>query len=471
LLRIYHIDHQSLWYDEALSLTLSQPPLGQITDKLVQDLHINTYPPLYFYTLYAWFKLFGFGVFQARLLSAVYGTLAIVMIYFLARYLFGHQVALFSALLLAVSQLGVMYSQEARPYAQLLFFFLCSTYTFIIALQKQHALLWWSFIFLATLMLYTHYYGVFIVGALLLYAILYRKHYTLPTSWWIGGMVLALVLLLPWLASGIIREALHNSKALSHEQPEWFAVHWSTFFRTINQFNNSKGLGLLNSSPLWMFLSGCLLFTVPAIHALKPLIRRAGSGIVKLIDQENLVFVGILWLIPMLLVIGLGALNIQYAVRYVAFCTAPYYILVALGITRLNSSILRQGLIVIILIYSLYALHANYFIPYKENYRDALADLADKYEQEDCCIFLPFKEVPPQWSIYHGSHPGLRVTSIDSIVSGRAKCERVWLITYRRISWAISQSEEGKRELATTHSKIAERQYFWVDLGLYMPQR
>ena len=468
LLRIYHIDHQSIWYDEAFSLTVSRLSLSEITNKLIQDF---VHPPLHYFALHAWFELFGFGTLQARLMSAAFSTFAVVMIYLLTTYLFGHRAALFSALLLAVSQLGVMYSQEARPYAQLLFFVLCSAYTFIIALRKKHALLWWSFVFLATLMIYTHYYGVFVMGSLFLYAILYRKHYTLPTFWLIGGIILPLVLLLPWLASGIIREALHSSKALPHEQPEWFAVHWSTFFRTINQFNNSKGFGLLNPSPLWMFLSGCLLFTVPAIHALKPLIRRSGSGLVKRIDQENLLFVGILWLVPMLLVIGLGALNIQYDVRYVAFCTAPYYILVALGILRLNSSILRQGLIVVILVYSLYSLHANYFIPYKENYRDALAYLADKYKQEDCCIFLPFKEVPLQWSIYHGSHPGLSVTSIDSIVSSRAKCERVWLITYRRVSRAVSQGEEGKRVLATTHSKIEERHYFWVDLGLYIPKR
>ena len=37
LLRMFHIDHQSLWSDEAFSVTVSQLPLLQLTDKLVQD--------------------------------------------------------------------------------------------------------------------------------------------------------------------------------------------------------------------------------------------------------------------------------------------------------------------------------------------------------------------------------------------------------------------------------------------------
>jgi hypothetical protein len=202
-----------------------------------------------------------------------------------------------------------------------------------------------------------------------------------------------------------------------------------------------------------------------------PLMRKPRSGLVERVERENLLLVGMLCFVPMLVIIGLGTFNIQFDVRYVAFCTAPYYILVALGISKLNPSVLRYGLITVVLIYSFYCLRANYFIPYKENYRDALAYLAHKYKQEDCSIFLPFQKVPLQWSIYHDSPPELSVTTLDSVTSGRAECQRVWLITYRRVGGAVRQSEEGKRVLATTHSKVEERHYFWVDLGLYIPKR
>lgn len=466
-LRIYRIDHQSLWGDEAFSLTVSRLPLGDMTSKLVQDF---VHPPLHYYMLHGWFELFGFGAFQARLLSAVLGTLAVVMIYLLARYLFDRRTALLSALLLAVSQLGVMYSQEARPYAQLLFLVLFSSYLFIIALWENRALPWWGFVCSAVLMVYTHYLGILVVASLLLYAILYRKRYTLPGSWLIGGTLLALALYVPWMTSGIVAQALHSPKTLSTRKPPWFAVHWWTFFDTIDRFNNDRVVGLLAPPPWWTFLAGGLLFTAAAFLALKPLVERSEAGLAERVHQDSVMLLAILWVLPVLLALGLGALNVQYNARYVAFCAAPYYILVARGISRLNSPRLRQALVVLILVYSAYGLRANYFIPYKENYRDALAYLAREYREGDCSIFSPLGKVPLQWAIYPGNHPDLRATSLDAVGSGRIRCDRVWLITYRRTEWAAGQVEEAKRTLETTHSKIEERQYFWVHVGLYVPR-
>jgi hypothetical protein len=169
----------------------------------------------------------------------------------------------------------------------------------------------------------------------------------------------------------------------------------------------------------------------------------------------------------MCLVIALGVFNIQYDVRYVAFCAAPYYILVARGISTLKTPALRRLVAALVLAYSAYALRANYFIPYKENYRDALAYLAGGYREGDCCIFLPFNEVPLQWQIYDGDRPALKVTSVEAVASGEARCDRVWLTTYRRVDWAIQRDEDGERALAQTHSKVSEARYFWVNVGLY----
>jgi uncharacterized membrane protein len=125
LLGMYRLDYQSVWYDEALSLTRSRLPLAEMMAKVSQDF---VHPPLHNFLLYVWYKIVGFGAWQSRLLSVIFHTLAIVIMYQLAQYLFEHRMALLSALLLTVSQLGVMYAQEARAYAQLLFFVLCTIY-------------------------------------------------------------------------------------------------------------------------------------------------------------------------------------------------------------------------------------------------------------------------------------------------------------------------------------------------------
>ena len=166
------------------ALTVSRLPWTQTNAALVKDL---VHPPLHYYLLHGWLEAVGFGPLQGRLLSALFGTLAVVMMYALARYLFDRRVALLSALLLACSQLGVMYSQEARPYAQFLLFFLCCVYLFLRALREKRLSLWIAFLCLASLVIYTHYFGFFVLGSLLLFGIVYRKRYSLPPRVAVGG--------------------------------------------------------------------------------------------------------------------------------------------------------------------------------------------------------------------------------------------------------------------------------------------
>jgi uncharacterized membrane protein len=441
--------------------------MKEMVAKIVEDF---VHPPLHYFALRVWLKWFGYGVVPARLLSVIFGTLAIPMIYLLARELFERQTAAVASLLLAVSQLGIMFSQEARPYAMLLFFALCSSYLFILALRERRAIPWWGFVSAGVLMIYTHYWGGFVVVSLLLYAFLCRKRYALPHSWWIGGAVLSLVLYAPWLASGIVQQAVVNPKTLPGQQGLWFAVHWWTPLSAINAFNNGKVAGLLEPSPLWSFLAGGLLFTAPLLLALQPLVTASEARPSERLHRENLMVLAILWVLPMLLIVGLGAFRVQYNVRYVSFCLAPYYILVARGISGLRSAKQRLVLVLLILTYSGYSLRANYFIPWKENFRDAVAYVLGGYKEGDCCIFLPFPEkISLQWDITQGDSPALKTTTPDVAVSGSESCTRVWVIvtTFGGNPWVRSQREAAERKLEITYSKVELRRYFWLDVTLY----
>src|SRR5262249_6070059 len=130
-LRLYRLDHQSYWGDEVFTLALIKLPWAGMHAAMVKDV---VHPPLHYYLLHEWCRMFGLGTLQGRLLSVIFGTLAIPALYFLAKLLFNRETALVSALLLAVSQVGIQYSQEARAYAQLLLLTICSAYLFLRAL-------------------------------------------------------------------------------------------------------------------------------------------------------------------------------------------------------------------------------------------------------------------------------------------------------------------------------------------------
>jgi len=118
-LRLYRIQAQSLWNDEGTSVALAGRDLASITRGAANDIH----PPLYYYILHFWIRAFGNSELAVRSLSALLGTLLVLLVFALGRVLAGRcgrdgdAVGLLAAFLAAVSPFLIYYSQEARMYA------------------------------------------------------------------------------------------------------------------------------------------------------------------------------------------------------------------------------------------------------------------------------------------------------------------------------------------------------------------
>jgi 4-amino-4-deoxy-L-arabinose transferase-like glycosyltransferase len=465
-LRIFHLRHESVSGDEAFSITLTRDPMGVMMHRLVLDL---VHPPLHYLALRGWLKLFGFGLLQARVLSVIFGTLAIVFLYLLAEYLFDRRTALLSALLMAVSQLAIMFSQEARPYAQMHLLALASAYLFLRAWREERALYWWGFVACSVLLIYTNYFGVFLIAALLLVAVIYRQRYRLHLGWALGGAAVTLLLYTPWLTSGIVRRALQPGN-VARQTAEYAAVHWWTFVSILNSFNNGKPAGLRSDSPWWTVVVGGLLFTAPLLLLLKKLLReKADAG--EQHDREGIVIAGILWLLPIVLTLLSGkAFHVPYNVRYVSFCAAFYYVLVARAVFELPLHVLRWGLVALILLYSANALRANYFMRWKEYWDEGFAYVEANRKDGDCGIFPPDYKVLQPWEVTQAGHPSLfRVISQESFASGAPGCGRVWeVVPAPRDDWRQWSDYKKKNPVPAIYTKIAEQRYYGMRVTLYL---
>ncbi len=133
-LRVFHIQFQSLWYDEAFSVYLAHMSLADITARTAADIQ----PPLYYYLLHFWVVLAGESEFALRFLSLCFGVLTVPLIYVMAQRLFGRAAALMTAFLAALSPLYLWYSQEARMYTQITFLLLLSSYLLLRATRPTH---------------------------------------------------------------------------------------------------------------------------------------------------------------------------------------------------------------------------------------------------------------------------------------------------------------------------------------------
>jgi hypothetical protein len=112
-LRLAGLADRPIWVDEGFSLLYATIDWTEV----VELRRVGTNPPLYHFLLSLWVDAFGPTALSMRSLSAIFGIGSILAGYFLARRLLGPAVGLMTAGLLAVSNLAIAYSQEARFYA------------------------------------------------------------------------------------------------------------------------------------------------------------------------------------------------------------------------------------------------------------------------------------------------------------------------------------------------------------------
>jgi len=89
VLRLFHLDYQSLWYDEGFSWWLSSQSLDEIIARTAADIH----PPLYYLVLHFWMIAVGASEFALRYLSLGAGVLLAPAFFILARRLLNEPVA------------------------------------------------------------------------------------------------------------------------------------------------------------------------------------------------------------------------------------------------------------------------------------------------------------------------------------------------------------------------------------------
>ncbi len=163
-LRLYHLDYQSFWSDEGISVLRAQQSVPEIIETLPAD-HV----PLYFIALHYWIPLTGESDFALRLFSVLASMLVIPFIYRLGKELFNSPTGLIAALITAINPFQIYYAQETRMYAQGITFTLAAVCFLTLAFKKNRLRDWVGYALFTTLSLYTHYYTVLIPFAMVIF--------------------------------------------------------------------------------------------------------------------------------------------------------------------------------------------------------------------------------------------------------------------------------------------------------------
>jgi 4-amino-4-deoxy-L-arabinose transferase-like glycosyltransferase len=170
ILRLYSLGTNSLWLDEASTLAFARQSLIGIWESTVGG-EFN--PPL-FYWLEHGMLLFGDSEFVLRLFPALLGVLTIPVVYLIGREFRDQNVGLIAAAFLAFSPFHIFYSQEARAYAPMLFFFSLALLFYVRASRSDETRPWVLFGLFSAVAFWMHFYAIVPVAVLILHALVTR---------------------------------------------------------------------------------------------------------------------------------------------------------------------------------------------------------------------------------------------------------------------------------------------------------
>ncbi len=138
--------HQSYWRDEVASVLLAQKSLSDIFTLTLKGVH----PPLFYYFLHFWMKLFGNYEYVTRVLPFLFHFLLVLVVFFLLLHLLKNwRPSLLGSAAILINPFLISYAFELRAYSMFAFF----TVTALLFFLKRKYII--SSIFLA-LMLFTH---------------------------------------------------------------------------------------------------------------------------------------------------------------------------------------------------------------------------------------------------------------------------------------------------------------------------
>jgi hypothetical protein len=155
---------RSLWLDEANSVHIAQGTPNHVLDALSRDVS----PPLYYWFLSGWMRLFGKSEIALRVPSILFYLCGIATVYFLGRMLLGEKGGVLASFIYAIHPIMGRQAQNVRMFTMLSLAVAVSTMVFVIlARDAKHRTPGWFALFgLTTLVgMNVHYWFGFVLVA------------------------------------------------------------------------------------------------------------------------------------------------------------------------------------------------------------------------------------------------------------------------------------------------------------------
>ena len=411
LLRLPRLPLQSIAFDEGYSLAVGSaawPTLFQAT------LSSGVHPPLFYIIYKTVLPLWGTSEFGGRFVVVIAGLLTIPCLYQLGRLMFGRQVGLLAAALLALNPLHVWLSQEARMYGFLILLATLSMLFFWQAVRTNQARYWLGLTVVNALLFNLHYFGLWLPFIQFVALLTDFRRYFGRFRYWVLAQFVAGLALLPWIFFTARRPAQTFGIGFL-DRPDLLDL-------PLTYWNLAIGFSRGNFWPL----TGLALLAVTAA-----LLLGLTQPTARLWPAQKIV---VLWLIlPVGLVWLISQRRSFYADRYLSFVIPALLLLVSLGLTRLKAKGWRWLLIGVVLAANGYGLLLTARDPafLKDDWRGAVAYLTAQEQPDDVILLYSTHIQFPFGYYYAGQLPqkpislNLENYPLEPLTAGH---NRAWLV-------------------------------------------
>ena len=262
---IIGIQQTSLWADEGWTIAASaeSSPIRVVSEWVAVDVH----PPLFFVNLNLWRLFTGDTILELRFFSVLWSLIGVALAYRIGSEMFGRRAGLLAALFYALHDLVAVLTQEVRHYPQQMALALLVPglyWRFWQHPDRRHGI---AFVLGGAALLYTHYWGGFVLLALALHALMTRSRHLRPFLLAFGG---AGLMFAPWLPVLYHQMTLERPGGLPHaleNSPHVYAV-------LVYQ---------LVGIPEWLWLILALVGAFGAYAAVPPRYRPSPASLIPLL--------------------------------------------------------------------------------------------------------------------------------------------------------------------------------------------
>ena len=470
LTRFFWINRESIWIDEALSISFAQiSGIQQIGTYLFHTTWEDPHPIFYYSVLHYWIKIFGTSEVAIRSLSAIFGILVIMFTYYAGSELIDKKVGILASILVLVNPLNLWYSQEARMYTLTSLLILLSSYFFFkLLISERNITRPILYVLTSVILIYTDYVGIFVLGVHLLFGLFYliqKERMELKIKTVLLCYAGILMLYLPWIPN--LYHKFSTGGAIWMSAPT-LGGGARTFIDLIG-----PGRGVLRS-----LLPSTISYAFVRLTVLMTLIILVVGIIISLRKKtEFSSLIAMTCFIPVIMFFISITVSPIYNSRQISGFVPEIALMIATGLicappllSKIRFPFSLNKIFVLLFIFMVVMNLSNVYTVYNVDTKDDFRSVAKYIEQNiqsgDIILLNASYAIKPFNYYYNGDVKAKGVSSVEELKVIIPEYERIWLIRYQ--TWFTDPTGEipGYLERTTTH-EITRKEFTGITVIRY----